>query len=65
MKKNGNYRKADDIRRCANCKHHYKVSRADYIMCNEGNRVIRVSKNYVCDMWEMADPRRYLFGRIT
>jgi len=27
MRKKGNYRTADDISRCANCKHHYKVSR--------------------------------------
>lgn len=65
MRKTGNYRKADDISRCANCKHHYKVSRSGYIMCSEGDKVIRVSKNYVCDMWEMASPFRYLIGRIT
>ncbi len=67
MRKKGNYRKADDISRCANCKHHYKVSRSGYIMCSEGDKVIRVrvSKNYVCDMWEMANPSRYLVGRIT
>jgi len=65
MRKTGNYRKADDIRRCANCKHHYRVSRSGYIMCGEGDKVIRVSKNHVCDMWEMANPYRYLEGRIT
>jgi hypothetical protein len=41
------------------------VSRSGYIMCSEGDKVIRVSKNYVCDMWDMADPHRYLVGRIT
>ena len=65
MRKTGNYRKADDISRCANCKHHYKVSRSGYIMCSEGDKVIRVSKNYVGDRWDMADPHRYLVGRIT
>ena len=65
MRKTGNYRKADDISRCANCKHHYRVSRSGYIMCGEGDKVIRVSKNYVCDMWWMAGPYRYLEGRIT
>ena len=65
MRKKGNYRTADDISRCANCKHHYKVSRSGYIMCSEGDKVIRVSKNYVCDMWDMANPSRYLIGRIT
>ena len=65
MRKKGNYRTADDISRCANCKHHYKVSRSGYIMCSEGDKVIRVSKNYVCDMWEMANPSHYLVGRIT
>ena len=42
-----------------------RVSRSGYIMCSEGDKVIRVSKNHVCDMWEMANPYRYLVGRIT
>ena len=50
MRKMGNYRKADDISRCANCKHHYKVSRSLVEQVNQMARTGRINTDKKGDL---------------